>query len=117
MAALALSALENLPRTPASDVKKLGWRGVMKTIARNGKVVVTNHDEPEAVILTAEEYTAILDLLRRAADRDEAALDVLRRKFDHRLESLDAQDAGKKLRDILRKPLDLGGEVMAGHDY
>ncbi|MDI1252452.1 type II toxin-antitoxin system Phd/YefM family antitoxin [Thermomonas sp.] len=117
MAAVALSALENLPRTPASDVKKLGWRGVMKTIARSGKVVVTNHDEPEAVILSAEEYTAILDLLHKAADRDAAALDVLRRKFDKRLESLDAPDAGEKLRDILRKPLDLAGEIMAGKHY
>lgn len=117
MAAVALNTLENLPRTPASDVKKLGWRGMMRTIARSGKVVVTNHDEPEAVILSAEEYTAILGLLRKAAERDEAALDVLRRKFDERLASLDTPGAGEKLRNILRKPLDLGGKVMAGHDY
>ncbi|MDQ3040697.1 MAG: hypothetical protein M3Q51_08680 [Pseudomonadota bacterium] len=117
MASVALSAIETLPRTPASDVKKLGWRGVMKTIARSGKVVVTNHDEPEAVILSAEEYTAILDLLRKAAERDAAALDGLRRKFDKRLQVLDAPEASAKLRDILRKPLDLGGEVLAGHDY
>ena len=35
---LKLDAIEDLPRTPASDVKKLGWRGVMKVIGRDGKV-------------------------------------------------------------------------------
>lgn len=115
MAAIALNALENLPHTPASDVKKLGWRGVMKTIARSGRVVVTNHNEPEAVILSAGEYTAILDLLRKAADRDSAALELLRHNFDQRLESLNAPGAGDTLRDILRKPLDLDDKAIAGH--
>lgn len=117
MAAVALSALENLPRTPASDVKKLGWRGVMKTIALNGKVVVTNHDAPEAVILSAEEYIAILDLLRKAADRDEAALNVLRRKFDERLESLDTPDAGEKLDALFNTPFSFNGKPFTGHEY
>ena len=36
----ALTMLESLPRTPASDLKKLGWRGVMKSVARHGKTVV-----------------------------------------------------------------------------
>jgi hypothetical protein len=28
---LKLDAIEDLPHTAASDVKKLGWRGVMRT--------------------------------------------------------------------------------------
>ena len=50
---LSLDTLDDLPRTPASDVKKLGWRGVMKSLGSIGKVVVTNHNQPEAVILSA----------------------------------------------------------------
>ena len=42
---------DQLPTVPASDVKKRGWRGVMRTLVKDGAVVVTNHDEPEAVIL------------------------------------------------------------------
>jgi len=49
----ALPRLAKLPRTPASDLKKLGWRGMMKTLRAKGKLVVTNHDEPEAVIIAA----------------------------------------------------------------
>ena len=38
--ALKLDALDALPRTPASDVQKLGWRGVMKSVARHGQVLL-----------------------------------------------------------------------------
>ena len=116
-ATLALESLDSLPRTPASDVKKLGWRGVMKTIARNGKVLVTNHDAPEAVIIPAAEYSAMLALLREAASRDQDALDALRRKFDERLASLKAPGAGEKLNSIFDKPLELGGRVIVGENF
>ena len=116
-ATIALKPVDTLPRAPASDVKKLGWRGVMRAVARNGKLLVTNHDQPEAVILPVEEYTAILQLLHEAAARDEAALDALRRKFDERLASLQAPDAGEKLDAIFDGPLKLGGKVIAGEGY
>ena len=109
--------LESLPRTSASEVKKLGWRGVMKAVARHGKTVVTNHDEPEAVILPVEEYNSLLERLREAAARDEAALDTLRRRFDERLTTLQAPAAGDTLRDLLRTPLQLGGKVVAGEGH
>jgi prevent-host-death family protein len=113
----ALKPLDASPLTPASDVKKLGWRGVMQVVARNGKVVVTNHNKPEAVILPVEEYTRLLNLLRDAAARDEAALDVLRRKFDERLACLNELGASDKLMALFDKPLELGGHVIAGETY
>ena len=39
-----MDPLDTLTRVPASDVKKLGWRGVMKALASKGKVTVTHHD-------------------------------------------------------------------------
>jgi len=114
---LKLDPIEDLPHTPASDVKKLGWRGVMKTIGRKGKVVVTNHNEPEAVILSTEEYDAILLALRQAASNDESTLDVLRHRFDERLASLQAADAGDRLRSLMRGPAKLGGKVKAGASH
>lgn len=109
--------LECLPRTSASEVKKLGWRGVMKAVARHGKTVVTNHDEPEAVILPVEEYKALLERLREASARDEAALDTLRRRFDERLSDLQSPTAGDTLRTLLRTPLQLGGKLAAGEGH
>ena len=109
--ALKLDAIEHLRRTPASDVKKLGWRGVMKAIARQGKVVVTNHNEPEAVILSAQEYGAILHALQHVAAQDALALDALRQRFDERLASLQAVDAGDRMRALIRRPATLGDKV------
>lgn len=106
--------IEDLPRTPASDVKKLGWRGVMKTVGRKGRVVVTNHNEPEAVILSTEDYGAIMRALREAGARNDEALETLRHRFDERLASLQAADAGNRLRDVIRRPARLGGKVKAG---
>ncbi|MGO4220794.1 type II toxin-antitoxin system prevent-host-death family antitoxin [Lysobacter sp. TAF61] len=114
---LKLDAIEDLPRTPASDVKKLGWRGVMKAIGRKGKVVVTNHNEPEAVILSAEEYGAIIRALHEAESKNESALDDLRHRFDERLASLQSADAGDRLRALMTGPAKLRGKVKAGASH
>ena len=114
---LALKSLESLPRTPASDVKKLGWRGVMKAMARGGKLLVTNHDEPEAVILPVAEYTAIMNQLREAAARDQTALTALRRKYDERLQWLDTPGASDVLDSLFDKPLDLDGKIFTGAEF
>lgn len=112
-----LEAVGDLPRTPASDVKKLGWRGVMKAVGRRGKVVVTNHDEPEAVILSIAEYDQIVLALEAAAARTEPALEALRERFDVRLASLQVADAGERLRAVMRGPAKLGGKAKAGKGY
>lgn len=114
---LKLAALEDLPRTPAADVKKLGWRGVMKAVSRGGKVVVTNHNEPEAVIISVAEYDAILHALRQAGDKSESALDALRHRFDQRLSSLLEDDAEVRLRGLMQRPAELGGKVKAGESH
>lgn len=114
---LKLDAIEDLPHAPASDVKKLGWRGVMKAIARKGKVVVTNHSEPEAVILSVEEYGVILRALDAAGATQDSALDALRHRFDARLASLQAADAGDRLRALAKGPARLAGKVKAGASH
>lgn len=112
--AVKIEAIEDLPRTPASDVKKLGWRGVMKSVAKAGKLVVTNHNQPEAVILSTGEYAALMDAAREAGARRESALEELRRGFDQRLASLQAADAGDRLRSLMREPARLAGKVKTG---
>ena len=115
--ALKLDAIEELSRTPATDVKKLGWRGVMKSVGRVGKVVVTNHSEPEAVILSVQEYAAIQHALLQAAARTEPALDALRQRFDDRLAALQATEAGDRMRALMRSPAKLKGKVKAGKTF
>ena len=110
---LALETINDLPRTAASDVKKLGWRGAMKAVDRAGKVVVTHHDEPQAVILSTAAYHEILQALQQARAKNQSALETLRHRFDDRLASLQEADAGKRLRMIIRGRVRLGGKVSS----
>ena len=114
---LRVDTLEGLPRTPASDVKKHGWRGVMRAVADRGKVVITHHNDPEAVILSMREYTAMVEALRTAQAAVPDPLESLRRSFDERLAALQADDAGDRLRDMMRRPAALDGKVKAGTGY
>ena len=104
-------------RIAASEVKQRGWRGVMRTVRQEGAVVVTNHREPEAVILGIERYEALLQATRVVETRQEADLDSLRRRFDERLAVLKADDAGDRLRAVIRKPAKLSGKVRAGAGF
>lgn len=112
-----LDCLMQLPHAPASDVKKLGWRGLMKTIRSSGKLVVTNHNEPEAVIMSAKEYADLMQAARQTAAQTESALEALRQRFDQRLATLQSPDAGDRLRNVMRNGARLKGKVKAGASY
>lgn len=106
-----------MPRVPASDVKRRGWRGVMRMLSAEGAVLVTNHDQPEAVILAADAYANLLVRAKQAELQVESDLAYLRRRFDERLAALRKPDAGQRLRSIMRGPARLRGKVKAGESY
>lgn len=111
------STLAALPRMPASEVKTRGWKGVMRTVRANGPMVVTNHAEAEAVILSAKDYETLVAVAKTSESRVEAGLDTLRQKFDKRLAVLRQDDAGGRLRAISSAPVKLRGRVKAGSGY
>ena len=113
----AFLPLAKLPRTPASDLKKLGWRGMMNALRSKGIHVVTNHDEPEAVIIPVAEYDAIMLLVEQSEAQAESALADLRRTFDERLSVLQGQSAATRLHSTMRDRAKLGGKVKAGSGY
>lgn len=113
----AFLPLAKLPRTPASDLKKLGWRGMMNALRSKGKILVTNHDEPEAVIISVEEYDDLLRLAQRSEAQTESALTNLRHSFDERLSVLQGQSAATCLQSTIRAPAKLDGKVKAGSGY
>ena len=109
--------IDRLPHLPATDVKKRGWRGVMRTLHEQGAIVVTNHNHPEAVILEAAQYAALMENVNQSESRTASELDALRRRFDERLASLGAPAAGARLRSVMRGPARLRGKVKAGSGY
>lgn len=109
--------LESLEQLPATEVKRRGWRGVMKAVAPRGKVVVTNHNEPEAVILAAEEYVRIMAIVAEVEAASNDALETLRRRFDDRLAALQTPDAGDRLRAVMAAPTRGDEALKAGSGY
>lgn len=113
-----LTEIDGLTTATATDIKKLGWRGVVKKLGREGKgrLVITNNREVQAVILSPEEYGSLLDALRGVSVKREADLQELRRSFDARLAALNEPSASDCLRRVLREPMELG-DVRAGESY
>jgi len=107
---MALPALE-LPTAPASEVKKRGWRGMMRMARDHGAVVVTNHNEPEAVIVPMAAYTRLLESAQQKESDHAAALDKLRRKFDRQLAVLNQPDVAERMEALARTPIRLHGRV------
>lgn len=110
-------AISELPTATASTIKREGWKGVMRSLSGVGRLVVTNHNEPEAVILTTQEYDRIIKAARAAANAINDPLQALRDRFDARLATLDTPDAGNRLRALMSNPGVLGGQVKVGETY
>lgn len=114
---VAETGLEHLQRKPVSDVKREGWRGVMKGVGAAGKLLMTNHDEPEAVILSLQEFRRLSELAESALRDQERKLQALSQAFDADLAVLQQADAGSRLRQAFGAPLALKGKVIAGRSY
>lgn len=113
----AFQSLAKLPRTPASDLKRLGWRGMMNALRSKGTLLVTNHNEPDAVIISVVEYDALMQLAKQSEAQTESALANLRRSFDERLSVLQGRSATTRLQSAIRGRAKLGGKVKAGSGY
>jgi prevent-host-death family protein len=113
----AFLPLAKLARISASELKTLGWRGMMNVLRSKGRLLVTNHDEPEAVIIPVAEYDDLMRLAAQSNAQAESALANLRRSFDERLSALQGQSAATRLQSIIRGRAKLGGKVKTGSGY
>ncbi len=114
-----LDPINELTHTTASSVKE-HWRKVMQEVRDQRMVVVTNHNEPQAVIVSIEQYRALqarVEALESSLEelRGQApGLAELRAGFDQRLAVLQQAQAGDTARALLRRPARLKGQVKAG---
>lgn len=109
--------LSHLPTATASTIKREGWKGIMRSLSDEGSLVVTNHNRPEAVILSTQEYDRLIKAARSAINATNDPLQALRDRFDARLTTLNASDAGDRLRDLMESPPALNGKVNVGETY
>ncbi len=90
---------------------------MMNTLRGKGTLLVTNHDEPEAVIIPVAEYDALMQIVEQSAAQTESALAGLRKGFDERLAVLQGRSATARLQSTIRGRAKLGGKVKAGSGY
>lgn len=109
--------LEGIAVTAASAIKTVGWRSLAKELQSQGRMVITNHNEPQAVLLSPDEYARLVTELEALRSVQKDPLDELRREFDERLQVLEQRDAGDRLRALMHLPMDLKGKVKAGASY
>ena len=114
---MKVEPIESLVKLAATEVKKQGWRGIMRTVEPEGIVAVTNHNEPEAVIVSAKEWTKIVAIMAQVESETSAVLETLRKRFDERLAVLKEPDAGDRLRAVMATPARLDGTLKAGSGY
>jgi len=106
-----------LPATTATALKRQGWPSVMMEVRREGHLLVTNHNLPEAVILPPEEYDRLVLAAQNAREMPDPVVDALVQKFNERLKCLQEPDADEKLANAMLKSLALDAKLIAGDAY
>lgn len=109
---LSLNLLD-LEKTPASDVKAKGWPDLMRKVAKLGAVVVTNHNHPQAVVVSAEEYQRLVAQATGTSETAQRAqsLKRLQNEFDAHLAVL---NDGQALSKALNRPARRGLKIIPG---
>jgi len=112
-----VSAAARLPATTASEMKRQGWRGVMAAVRREGHLLITNHNIPEAVILPPEQYDKLVSAANESASEQDPRLEALRLRFRERMQCLLEPDANARLGSLMSRRPKLDGRVMVGESY
>jgi len=106
-----------LPATSASEMKRQGWRSVMAAVRREGHLLITNHNVPEAVILPPEQYDKLVHAAQKGWSEPDPHLETLRLRFRERMQGLREAGANERLSEVMSLPLKLNGTVIAGESY
>ena len=89
----------------------------MREVSDRGVLVVTHHNQPEAVVLSVDCYQTLERLAQREKVREAQQLAELSARFDQRLASLNAPQAHQALNAFMDEPVALDGQLRAGAAY
>ena len=102
----------------ASEVKQLGWRGILELARQNeGQLAITNHSETQGVVLTREAFEALQAKARASEDVLTRSIAELSAQFDARLANLEGAKGAHALRAAISSPANLHGKVKAGDSH
>ena len=99
----------------ATDVKRLGWRGILALARENGgELKITNHKQVVGAVLTPEAYETLHAKAHSQENVLERSIAELSAQFDVRLASLRGPEGAARLRKAISTPVQLRGKVKAG---
>lgn len=107
---LITSLSSKLACKPVSDLEKKSWGSLVRAINNQGAVVVTDHDQPVAVVLSVENYETLARLAQREQAHIARKIAELNERVDQRLASLKKPDARRALDALMDEPVLLGAE-------
>lgn len=115
-------SLRDAPQATSTQVQKT-WRRVLSMVRSSGRVVVTNHGDVEAVVVSRQELERLdreIGELRARVQKltgDAPSVGRLREQFLQRLTERDEGAFSERLRTAARTPVDLGARLKAGDRY
>ena len=109
-------SLRDAPQATSTQVQK-GWRRVLSLVRSSGRVVVTNHGDVEAVVVSRQELERLDREIGELRERvrkltgDAPSMDQLREQFLQRMASRDEAKFSDRLRDAGRSRVSLTGRL------
>jgi antitoxin Phd len=98
---------ERVPAFFTASEAKTEFGHVLETALREGAVIITKHDEPKAILLSLEDYNALLQA-------KSGTLDVLTDEFDALLERMQGPKARAAMKSAFdASPKHLGRAAVA----
>ena len=99
MSVASVVSVEALPQRESSQIKRC-WGDVAREVREEGRVAITTHKRVEMVILSAGEYSDLMQKVAEVETRQQIALEQLNARFDERLAKLQAPGAAAKVDDL-----------------
>lgn len=87
--------IDELPRKPSTKVKN-GWGELTREVRDSGTIAVTSYDKIEFVVMGADQYRRIAQIVESVESNRKAALADLTAEFDRRLAQM--QDPSTRAR-------------------
>lgn len=102
---------QDLLHKSLAEFKKDNWGGFLREVRAYRALLVTHHNQPEAVVLSIERYQELARLAQREKVHAAQLLAALGARFDLRLASLNSPSAYHALNAFMDEPVDWDGRL------
>lgn len=116
MPADIIPSLKTLPQRSATQVKNR-WADVVREVRKLGSVAITQHNQVEMVVMSAESYQKISAHAEEVRARGEAGLAALSDDFDRRLASFKTDGIRDRVESVMSARGRIKRPAKAGATY